>query len=185
MSNELNEKIFRSVDTIVSARLQNLPFDQTIVGVIESVPESVEGAQKYIVNYKGAKLTVFVNEKDKSYALNEEVYVLIPQGDFSGKKLITGRVISDYEVIGKDDSKTFYAANQLFNQSKEITVIPTSEGRESSKTIMGPQSCELVGYTTLRISYNLMADLYNGTKTLNKGIYGIRIILSGKDQKTK
>lgn len=185
MSNELNEKIFRSVDTIVSARLQNLPFDQTIVGVIESVPESVEGAQKYIVNYKGAKLTVFVNEKDKFYALNEEVYVLIPQGDFSGKKLITGRVISDYEVIGKDDSKTFYAANQLFNQSKEITVIPTSEGRESSKTIMGPQNCELVGYTTLRISYNLMADLYNGTKTLNKGIYGIRIILSGKDQKTK
>ena len=185
MSNELNEKIFRSVDTIVSARLQNLPFDQTIVGVIESVPESLEGAQKYIVNYKGAKLTVFVNEKDKSYALNEEVYVLIPQSDFSGKKLITGRVISDYEVTGKDDSKTFYATNQLFNQSKEITVTPTSEGRESSKTIMGPQSCELVGYTTLRISYNLMADLYNGTKALNKGIYGIRIILSGKDQKTK
>ena len=77
MSNELNEKIFRSVDTIVSARLQNLPFDQTIVGVIESVPENLEGTQKYIVNYKGAKLTVFVNEKDKSYALNEEVYVLM------------------------------------------------------------------------------------------------------------
>lgn len=189
MSNELNEKIFRSVDTIVSARLQNLPFDQTIVGVIESVPESVEGAQKYIVNYKGAKLTVFVNEKDKSYALNEEVYVLIPQGNFSGKKLITGRVISDYEVTGKDDSKTFYAANQLFNQNKEIVLIPSSEGRESSKTIMGPQSYisnnELVGYTTLRISYNLMADLYNGAKTLNKGTYGIRIILSGKDQTTK
>lgn len=189
MSNELNEKIFRSVDTIVSARLQNLPFDQTIVGVIESVPESLEGAQKYIVNYKGAKLTVFVNEKDKSYALNEEVYVLIPQGNFSSKKLITGRVISDYEVTGKDDSKTFYAANQLFNQSKEIMLIPSSEGRESSKTIMGPQSYinnnELVGYTTLRISYNLMADLYNSTKALNKGVYGIRIILSGKDQTTK
>ena len=152
MSNELNEKIFRSVDTIVSARLQNLPFDQTIVGVIESVPENLEGTQKYIVNYKGAKLTVFVNEKDKSYALNEEVYVLIPQGNFSGKKLITGRVISDYEVIGKDDSKTFYGVNQLFNQSKEIVLNPTSEGRESSKTIMGPQSYinnnELVGYTT-------------------------------------
>ena len=189
MSNELNEKIFRSVDTIVSARLQNLPFDQTIVGVIESVPENLEGTQKYIVNYKGAKLTVFVNEKDKSYALNEEVYVLIPQGNFSGKKLITGRVISDYEVIGKDDSKTFYGVNQLFNQSKEIVLNPTSEGRESSKTIMGPQSYinnnELVGYTTLRISYNLMADLYNGTKALNKGVYGIRIILSGKDQTTK
>ena len=189
MSNELNEKIFRSVDTIVSARLQNLPFDQTIVGVIESVPENLEGTQKYIVNYKGAKLTVFVNEKDKSYALNEEVYVLIPQGNFSGKKLITGRVINDYEVIGKDDSKTFYGVNQLFNQSKEIVLNPTSEGRESSKTIMGPQSYinnnELVGYTTLRISYNLMADLYNGTKALNKGVYGIRIILSGKDQTTK
>ena len=49
MSNELNEKIFRSVDTIVSARLQNLPFDQTIIGVVESVPEKL-GTQKYIVN---------------------------------------------------------------------------------------------------------------------------------------
>ena len=88
MSNELNEKIFRSVDTIVSARLQNLPFDQTIVGTIISVPESNSGTQKYMVDYKGAKLTVFVNSDDVKYAINEEVYILIPQGDFTGRKIL-------------------------------------------------------------------------------------------------
>ena len=97
MSNELNEKIFRSEDTIVSARLQNLPFDQTIVGVIKDVLLE-NGIHKYIIDYKGALLVVFSNNEEKVYNIDDEVYVLIPQGDFTAKKLITGIVINNYKT---------------------------------------------------------------------------------------
>ena len=126
MSNELNEKIFRSVDTIVSARLQNLPFDQTIVGTIISVPENDTGTQKYMVDYKGAQLTVFVNSENVKYAMNEEVYVLIPQGDFTARKIITGRVINDYKEQGTNESDIFLPNNTtsyLTTSEKNINII--------------------------------------------------------------
>ena len=68
------------------------------------------GIHKYIVDYKGALLVAFSNNEEKVYNIDDEVYVLIPQGDFTAKKLITGIVINNYKTEGKDDSKTFFAS---------------------------------------------------------------------------
>lgn len=186
MSNELNEKIFRSVDTIVSARLQNLPFDQTIIGVVESVPEK-SGAQKYIVNYKGAKLTVFVNDTDKKYAINEEVYVLIPGGDFSAKKLITGRVISDYQADEKRNENNYLPSfSHWVSPEQEYNLIVENSNSESTKLIyeVALNDSPIIGYTTLQLAYNIAADLYNNEKIVDQGIYGLRVILTAIDQNT-
>lgn len=186
MSNELNEKIFRSVDTIVSARLQNLPFDQTIIGVVESVPEK-SGAQKYIVNYKGAKLTVFVNDTDKKYAINEEVYVLIPGGDFSAKKLITGRVISDYQADEKRNENNYLPSfSHWVSPEQEYSLIVENSNSESTKLIyeVALNDSPIIGYTTLQLAYNIAADLYNNEKIVDQGIYGVRVILTAIDQNT-
>lgn len=184
MSNELNEKIFRSVDTIVSARLQNLPFDQTIIGIVESVPEKL-GAQKYIVNYKGAKLTVFVNDTDKKYAINEEVYVLIPGGDFSAKKLITGRVISDYQSDEKGNENNYLPSfSHWISPEQEYSLIVENGSSESTKLIydVALDDSPIIGYTTLQLAYNIAADLYNNEKTVDQGSYGLRVILTTIDQ---
>ncbi len=186
MSNELNEKIFRSVDTIVSARLQNLPFDQTIIGVVESVPEE-SGTQKYIVNYKGAKLTVFVNDTDKKYAINEEVYVLIPGGDFSAKKLITGRVISDYQANEKGNENNYLPSfSHWISPEQEYSLIIENSSSESTKLIydVALNDSPIIGYTTLQLAYNIAADLYNNEKTVDQGAYGLRVILTTIDQNT-
>lgn len=184
MSNELNEKIFRSVDTIVSARLQNLPFDQTIIGVVESVPEKL-GAQKYIVNYKGAKLTVFVNDADKKYAINEEVYVLIPGGNFSAKKLITGRVINDYQSDEKGNENNYLPSfSHWVSPEQEYSLIVENGSSESTKLIydVALNDSPIIGYTTLQLAYNIAADLYNNEKTVDQGSYGLRVILTVIDQ---
>ena len=186
MSNELNEKIFRSVDTIVSARLQNLPFDQTIIGVVESVPEKL-GTQKYIVNYKGAKLTVFVNDTDKKYAINEEVYILIPGGDFSAKKLITGRVISDYQADEKRNENNYLPSfSHWVSPEQEYSLIVENSNSESTKLIyeVALNDSPIIGYTTLQLAYNIAADLYNNEKIVDQGIYGLRVILTAIDQNT-
>lgn len=186
MSNELNEKIFRSVDTIVSARLQNLPFDQTIIGVVESVPEKL-GTQKYIVNYKGAKLTVFVNDTDKKYAINEEVYILIPGGDFSAKKLIIGRVISDYQADEKRNENNYLPSfSHWVSPEQEYSLIVENSNSESTKLIyeVALNDSPIIGYTTLQLAYNIAADLYNNEKIVDQGIYGLRVILTAIDQNT-
>lgn len=188
MSNELNEKIFRSVDTIVSARLQNLPFDQTIVGKIISVPESESGTQKYMVDYKGAQLTVFVNSENVKYAINEEVYVLIPQGDFTARKIITGRVINDYKEQGISENNKFLpnvTFNYLSNGEKRINIITTL--KEQSENLINEEyeSKEYkVGYTTIQVAFNLMADLYNKEKSIGAGTYGLSLSLTYIDQNT-
>lgn len=188
MSNELNEKIFRSVDTIVSARLQNLPFDQTIVGTIISVPENNSGTQKYMVDYKGAKLTVFVNSDDVKYAINEEVYILIPQGDFTGRKIITGRVINDYKEQGISEENTFLpnlTINFLDTTEKLVPVYTSlKESYTELARIEYTSDQYKKGYTTVQIAFNIVADLYNTSKTINTGKYGISITATVISQDT-
>lgn len=188
MSNELNEKIFRSVDTIVSARLQNLPFDQTIVGTIISVPENDTGTQKYMVDYKGAQLTVFVNSENVKYAMNEEVYVLIPQGDFTARKIITGRVINDYKEQGTNESDIFLPNNTtsyLTTSEKNINIITTNKEQVINLVQDEYESNNYkVGYTTLQVAFNLMADLYSSQKSVSAGTYGIIVSLNYIDQNT-
>lgn len=190
MSNELNEKIFRSVDTIVSARLQNLPFDQTIVGVIKDVLLE-NGIHKYIIDYKGALLVVFYNNEEKVYNIDDEVYVLIPQGDFTAKKLITGIVINNYKTEGKDDSKTFFASQAYVDSSNEFILHPTSTQTTTLKNILPEQSFidgnsnGIIGYTVLRFSYHIAADLYIANQNLNSGKYGLKISIIYKDQNTE
>lgn len=188
MSNELNEKIFRSVDTIVSARLQNLPFDQTIVGTIISVPENDNGTQKYMVDYKGAQLTVFVNNENVKYAMNEEVYVLIPQGDFTARKIITGRVINDYKEQGANESDIFLPNNTtsyLTTNEKSINIITTNKEQIINLVQDEYESNNYkVGYTTLQVAFNLMADLYSSQKSVSAGTYGITVSLNYIDQNT-
>lgn len=180
MSNEINEKIFKSVDTIVSARLQGLEFDKTIVGKIESTPESRESTQKYSVNYKGASITAYVNEKDKEYYIDDEVYVLVPQGDFTQKKIITGQVISDYKQAVDNKSKRFIAVREIssFKDKDEDHALALQKDISTYNNIYNSSNLKYVGYTYLRIELMFQAILEN----VVSGEYGFKIVLTGYDQ---
>lgn len=189
MSNEFNEKIFRSVDTIVSARLQQLPYDKTIVGTIKHIPVSKNEVQKYIIDYKGAELVAYVNTLNKVYDIGDEVYVLIPQGDFTQKKIITGQVISEYKVDNKDTSQQFIPVESIcdiFDDSLERYRILLTGNKIATETSLYNntfnESNYLIGYTKLKIKISLAANLVKESKRIISGEYGIRVILGYIDQ---
>lgn len=82
------DDLLQSIDMIVSQRVQDVKFDKTIVGTIVEVKDDV-----YTVEYEAMKLVCYaLNEAE--YKVRDEVYVLIPQGDFNLRKVITGKVAS-------------------------------------------------------------------------------------------
>lgn len=180
MSNEINEKIFKSVDTIVSARLQDLEFDKTIVGKIESTPESRESTQKYSVNYKGASIIAYVNEKDKEYYIDDEVYILVPQGDFTQKKIITGQVISDYKQTIDNKSQKFIAVREIssFKDKDDDHALVLQKDISTYNNIYSSSNLKYIGYTYLRIELMFQAILEN----VISGEYGFKVALTGYDQ---
>lgn len=115
---QVTENLFQAVDTIIKQRVQNLPYDQTIICTV--VDDSNAEYGKYIVesNYNNLgsednriKFTVYSD--NPNYTNGDRVYVRIPAGDFTQQKVITGAYVSD--TTGKDDALTsndYYIAEE-------------------------------------------------------------------------
>ena len=87
MSVDYNELLCQAIDTIVSSRLSSLPFDETIVCTVTAVINSGQG--KYEVS-DGSTVFMAIASTDRSYFVDDKVYVLIPKSDYTQKKTIVG-----------------------------------------------------------------------------------------------
>ena len=88
MSTNYSENIFQSIDTIISQKLNEVSFDRTIVGTI--IKKYEDSNTKYLVSSNGLKFDAYAQD-DKEYLEQIDVYILIPDGDYSKNKLIIGR----------------------------------------------------------------------------------------------
>ena len=82
----ISENFCEAVDQIVTARLQEIKADKTIDCTINKI-EKIETGYNYTVFDGSISFTVY---SDQSYMKGDEVLVLIPQGDYSNQKIITG-----------------------------------------------------------------------------------------------
>lgn len=114
MSN-IEEKFLHAVEIMVDRAIQQAKFDQTIKGTIVSCENKQMG--KYKVKYLTGYIYAYANSIDVDYPKGTEVYILVPQGDFSGDKTILGTtkrlgesnpfsniILEDnkYEIIGEN-----------------------------------------------------------------------------------
>ena len=81
---DISENIYRAIDTIVDARLQNINFNSTILCTI--IDDSKASSGIYTVDNAGIKFQA--TSLDKSLRNNDQVYVTIPNNDFSAQKII-------------------------------------------------------------------------------------------------
>lgn len=87
--NEINNLILQAVDTVVNARLAKQSKDTTIIAQIVDNNDAVFGT--YTVKYQNANFDVTCNDTSKIYKKEENVYVLLPNGDInSPQKFILG-----------------------------------------------------------------------------------------------
>ena len=91
MDKDYNEIWLQAMDTLIVQRLQNLPFDQTIVCKIIDVSKKDQGI--YTVSNKSTEFEAY--SENTHYSIDNQVYVNIPKGDWSQKKQITGRYSTD------------------------------------------------------------------------------------------
>lgn len=96
----LQDNLFKAIENINSQMIESTPIDLTITVEIINI-KNVEVGQ-YLVKYKGDQFNAFSMDPMTVFRVGEEVYCLVPQGDFSAKKIILGRAAFNDKVSYAD-----------------------------------------------------------------------------------
>lgn len=178
------ENLFQSIDTIVNARIANLPFDQTLECEIIKVDEKEKN--KYLIKYQASTFSAY-SQNNVVYEPGDIVYVQIPQGDFTQDKFILSkRSVIDQSSTKKMPFLSFVKNANLFNasiSSREYSIQTSSDEKEGS-TVTKPVKIFYgerfgAGYTQIGVKFAVKADI---TEQLISGKYGARLVLQGYDQ---
>lgn len=169
--NNISESLFKAIDIITSKRLTELEFDKTIIATITDTTNAAFG--DYILT-DGAT-TFHAYSSDVSYKTGTNVYVTVPNGDFSKQKQILGKYVADEEA-------SFYNYVSPFDKFVDITGDLCDEPQEVSLIANGTASEALItnidipagkDFTRLGIKADFQAWLKN--YNVIDGNYGIRI----------
>ena len=87
-NNYIAESVIGAIDTVVKGAIRDLKYDQTIEAIVTSSAKAADGV--YTVKSENASFEAYSTSR---YYVNDTVYVMIPQGDFSKQKFITGRKV--------------------------------------------------------------------------------------------
>ncbi|MDD4516792.1 hypothetical protein, partial [Massilibacteroides sp.] len=81
--------LLNAIDIIAKKRVESVSNDLTIDAEV-SIPYNVETGE-YKIKYQDSIFSAFSVDPSVVYKKGEQVFVLVPQGDFSGKKIILSR----------------------------------------------------------------------------------------------
>jgi hypothetical protein len=84
--NKISEQLLEAIDTITENKISKLDYDKTIKATIYSVVDADTG--EYKVKYEGNIFSAFASDTSKTYKVDAGVYVSVPEGNFSNKKII-------------------------------------------------------------------------------------------------
>lgn len=114
MADNYQDALIKAIETISKSQVDNLATDKTVTATIISCSNLL--TNEYKVSYNGGIMYVYGSE-GKTYTENSSVYVLVPEGDFTKKKIIIdsatykeddqnisfiSSIMSDYNLLGKN-----------------------------------------------------------------------------------
>lgn len=198
--NNISEQLLQAMDIITEERLRQLKYDKTVQATVYSIVDVDAG--EYKVRYNGNIFSVFSEDTSKSYSIKDVVYVKVPEGNFSNKKLITSLVtakslsdaqLSDLTNSVFEVSPTFDALyDGAYDASQSYGVIagtPTGEIGSSTYIFQNSEEYEQNGYHGLfqqysnnyeyiRLKASFLTQFHN---IHNQGNYGIEVEFYTKD----
>lgn len=130
---DINENIYRAIDTIIDARLQNVNFNSTVLCTI--VDDSKAASGIFTVDNLGVQFQA--TSMDKSFKVNDQVYVTVPNNNFDAQKIIIGKKedFTKLQEQWKDPFSYLEFKYQFDDDSAEVEITPTGDGRASNKTV--------------------------------------------------
>lgn len=198
--NNISEQLLQAMDIITEERLRQLKYDKTIQATVYSIVDVDAG--EYKVRYNGNIFSAFSEDTGKSYSIKDVVYVKVPEGNFSNKKLITSLVtakslsdaqLSDLTNSVFEVSPTFDALyDGAYDASQSYGVIagtPAGEIGSSTYIFQNSEEYEQNGYHGLfqqysnnyeyiRLKASFLTQFHN---IHNHGNYGIEVEFYTKD----
>ena len=181
-STDYQEDLFQAIDTIVQARIADLPYDKTLECKVIDISNAAKNIYK--VEYENAKFEAI--STIKNLAKNDIVYVQVPQGDFRKTKFIVAlKNKSDTQNIKTLPFLSFIKGGNLFTtlqaNSKYNVNINSNKNADTQFIFTSFYNEELAyGYTRMGVKASMLSNINN---TLISGDYGIKITIYGYDQK--
>ena len=186
---EISNSLLETIDYIASARDAELLFDKTVIAEIISLNNADTG--EYFVEYQRGKFRAYTpSNLSYVYPKGTNVYVKIPGGDFTQKKIIEGKV-----------SATSYSEEEYANLSQQIIDMGEiyTDSAEYGILAYAPESSEyyekviyendnleddlifsslLTNYPNIMISADFKTQFYGTTVA---GNYGLKIEFQEKE----
>lgn len=184
---DFNEVFCEAVDIIVAQRLSEIKYDQTIVCTIVDISKAESGC--YVVtNDQNLKFEAY--SENTSYRNGEQVYVLIPQGDYSAKK----QILSQYNISKNNEEEGGSGVDIVFPMDQIIPVglLCVSDDQEFSLKANGENTeINICNYEAEDDDEVLLMNndvlfiqaLFKGniSPDVRQGNYGLEVIIKTKD----
>ena len=198
MANEFQNSIFKAIDTLLDKRVENLALDKTITATIDMCVNMIDNI--YTINYQGGKTYAYA-QAGATYTKDQEVYVLVPEGNFTKKKIIMGvastiskdnssanisSVISDYNIIGGNLLNDKKLRQGLHSYMKYDGIELYDHAKPVDENLIDVKLDDLEVYLkdadaiTIRAAFNT-ADLPKEHRQSQKGNFGIVFNMLFKD----
>ena len=186
---EISNTLLETIDYIAQQRDAELSFDKTIIAEIVSLNNADTG--EYFVEYQKGKFRAYTpTNLNYTYSKGTNVYVKIPGGDFTQKKIIEGKVSAssysaeEYEALAQqvvDISDIYTNANEY-----SLLAYAQEDSEYYQKVIYENSSLEediaftslLSTYPNIKISANFRTKFYG---SMVAGNYGIIVDFLEKD----
>ena len=180
MANDINNNILQASEIIAQNLINQLKFDKTITAeIVESINMSTG---EYRVKYQGNTFLAYVDDLKVTYKPGDNVYIKIPEGDMSNKKIITGKARRgetststgfDYQIEPKTDN----LLNEYIINEKSVGLIAGSninkiDYLQEQNIVSKNITLFAQNYDTLQIK----ADFQSPLESIHsKGNYGIKV----------
>lgn len=176
---DLNNKLLDAIEILAKRMIETANFNKTIKAtIVQPLDESIG---EYEVSYQGANFSAFVNSTDTKYAKGNNVYILLPNGDFNTKKYIQGLVenaSSAYNTTITDAERFELTGKNIIENFSQVNLV---SGKESiidlNNNIQYINEQELQDYMSnaeaVRVSFTLQTNLDQSQRAI--GDFGISI----------
>lgn len=198
-TSDLQGSLLQAIDYLVNNRIDKINKDVTITCTIKKCNNSL--TQEYQVNYNGGFLNAYAQE-GASYSENQEVFVLVPEGDFTKRKLIIGKasqvtedenitfvssLINDYNMIGQntvvDTNSVLPQGLHSYLTSEYILLYQHGDEEHSILTFNENEFSNYIkDAEALLIEASFMTRLPRAHRLAKNGKYGIQFVLAFKNQ---
>lgn len=169
------ENLLQSIDQIVHHRLRDQKFDETIICTVTDTSKASRGL--YVVSDGTIKFDAYSELTD--YKVDEAVRVNIPKGDYSQKKYIIGRSVSEKNgnqpiVYNSPSAKILDISGNLCTNT-EAKIIANGDVKEvliwSNERLSEDYANSIYDSILISAQFQTFFSPYN----ISKGTYGLRL----------